>query len=126
MTHPLAVEILLAAAVAVALASCIGMVVMRDAFQRLHYLAPAACISPVLIMVAVLLEEGVKQAGIKAILVAAVTFVMNAVLSHATARALRIRELGQLLPRPEQKDVVPVIGVDVQPERVLPEEEQAA
>jgi multisubunit Na+/H+ antiporter MnhG subunit len=126
VSHPLAVEILLAIAFLVALASCIGMAVMHDAYQRLHYLAPAASISPVLIMVAVLLEEGVKQAGIKAILVAAVTFVMNAVLSHATARAFRIRELGQLLPRPEQQAGVPVVGVDVEPEKVLPDEEKAA
>jgi hypothetical protein len=55
-----------------------------------------------------------------------VPFVMNAALSHATARAFRIRELGQLLPRPEQPAVVPVLGVDVEPETVLPEEEKAA
>jgi multicomponent Na+:H+ antiporter subunit G len=124
--HPLAVGIVLASAVAVALASCVGMAVMRDPYQRLHYLAPAASISPALIMIAVLLEEGLKQAGIKAMLVATVTFVMNAALSHATARAFRIRELGQLLPRPEQPAVVPVLGVDVEPETVLPEEEKAA
>jgi multicomponent Na+:H+ antiporter subunit G len=124
--HPLAIKILLALAVAVALASCLGMAVMRDPYQKLHYLAPAASISPVLIMIAVLLEEGLKQAGIKAILVAAVTFIMNAVLSHATARAFRIRELGQLLPGRTQQAVVPLVGVDVKPERVLPEEEKAA
>ena len=126
MTHPLAVEILLALAVAVALASCIGMAVMRDPYQRLHYLSPASSISPVLIMIAVLLAEGLKQAGLKAILIAAATFVMNAVLSHATARAFRIRELGQLLPQPEQDAVVPVVGRDVDPKKLLPEEEQAA
>jgi multicomponent Na+:H+ antiporter subunit G len=124
--HPLATEVLLALAVAVALASCLGMAVMRDPYQKLHYLAPAASIGPVLIMIAVLLEEGLKQAGIKAILVAAVTFIMNAVLSHATARAFRIRELGQLLPGRTQQAVVPLVGVDVKPERVLPEEEKAA
>lgn len=126
MSHPLIIEILLAIAVLTALASCIGMLVMRDPYQRLHYLSPAASISPILIMVAVVLQEGLKQAGIKAILIAAVMFVMNAVLSHATARAFRIRELGQLLPRADQKDVVPIIGIDVEPEKVLPEEEKAA
>ena len=126
MTHALAIEILLAVAVIVAMASCIGMAVMRDPYQRLHYLSPASCISPVLIMMAVLLHEGLKQAGIKAILIAAMAFVMNAVLSHATARAFRIRQLGQLLPQAEEPGAVPVIGVDVEPEKLLPQEEKAA
>jgi len=126
VTHALAIEILLAVAVIVAMASCIGMAVMRDPYQRLHYLSPASCISPVLIMMAVLLHEGLKQAGIKAILIAAMAFVMNAVLSHATARAFRIRQLGQLLPPAEQPGAVPVIGVDVEPEKLLPQEEKAA
>jgi len=126
VTHALAIEILLAVAVIVAMASCIGMAVMRDPYQRLHYLSPASCISPVLIMMAVLLHEGLKQAGIKAILIAAMAFVMNAVLSHATARAFRIRQLGQLLPQAEEPGAVPVIGVDVEPEKLLPQEEKAA
>ncbi len=122
MKHQLSVEILLACAVAIAFVCTVGMLVMRDAYQRLHYLAPAASISPVLIMIAVLLEEKLTQSGIKSILVAAVMFVMNAILSHATARAFRIRELGQVLPRPDQGRV-PVV---VAPEETLPQEERAA
>jgi multisubunit Na+/H+ antiporter MnhG subunit len=125
MKHQLAVEVLLAFAVGIAFLCCIGMLVMRDAYQRLHYLAPASAISPFLIMIAVLVEEKLTQAGIKTILVVAVMFVMNAILSHATARAFRIRELGQVLPRPDQGHV-PVLGVDVEPEKTLPQEERVA
>ncbi len=125
MKHQLLVEVLLVLAVVIAFICCIGMMVMRDAYQRLHYLAPASSISPVLIMIAVLVEEKLTQAGIKAILVAAVMFVMNAILSHATARAFRIRELGQALPRSDQGHV-PIVGVDVAPEKMLPQEERAA
>ena len=68
MSHPPTIEVLLAIAVLTAMASCVGMLVMRDAYQRLHYLSPAASITPILIMIAVLLQEGLKQAGIKMIL----------------------------------------------------------
>ena len=91
----LAVTALLVLGVAVTLFSCLGVLVMRDAYDRLHYTTPAAVVAPAAIAAAVVLEERFSAAGIKAVLVALVLVVTNPVLSHATARAARIRQFGE-------------------------------
>jgi multicomponent Na+:H+ antiporter subunit G len=89
------VAALLVVGVGVTLACCVGVLVMRDAYDRLHYTAPATTIAPLAIAAAIVLEERLSAAGIKALLVALVLLVTNPVLTHATARAARIRELGE-------------------------------
>jgi monovalent cation/proton antiporter MnhG/PhaG subunit len=89
-----AVAVLLGAGVAVELASVLGMLLLRDAFDRLHFTAPATTLGPLAIAAAVVLRESFSQAGIKALLVAVVLLVTNPVLTHATARAARIRAHG--------------------------------
>jgi multicomponent Na+:H+ antiporter subunit G len=89
------VAALLVVAVLAVLVSCLGMLVMRDALDQLHYVAPAATIAPIAISVAVLLEEPLSSAGIKAVIVAVLLIITSPVLSHATARAARIREHGR-------------------------------
>jgi len=91
----LAVAALLALGVAVTWLSCLGVLLMRDPYDRLHYTAPAAALAPVPIAAAVVVTEGLSAAGIKAVLVAMVLVGTNPVLGHATARAARIREHGQ-------------------------------
>jgi multicomponent Na+:H+ antiporter subunit G len=91
----LAVAALLALGVAVTWLSCLGVLLMRDPYDRLHYTAPASALAPVLIAAAVVVTEGLSAAGIKALLVALVLVGTNPVLGHATARAARIRERGQ-------------------------------
>lgn len=100
----LAVTALLVVGVAVTLLSCAGVLLMRDPYDRLHYTAPAAVIPPVAIAAAVVLEERLSAAGIKALLIALVLVVTNPVLGHATARAARIREHGQWLVRDEEQE----------------------
>ena len=89
------------------LLSCVGVVVMRTALDRLHFTAPAGTIAPVLFAVAVLVEEPLSSAGVKAVIVAVLIVVTTPSLSHATARAARIREHGRfkLLPGDEDEDV---------------------
>ena len=91
----LAVAALLTLGVAVTWLSCLGVLLMRDPYDRLHYTAPASVLAPVLIAAAVVVTEGLSAAGIKALLVAFVLVATNPVLGHATARAARIRERGQ-------------------------------
>jgi monovalent cation/proton antiporter MnhG/PhaG subunit len=91
----LAVAALLALGIAVTWLSCLGVLLMRDPYDRLHYTAPAAALAPVLIAAAVVVEQGLSAAGIKAVLIALVLVGTNPVLGHATARAARIREHGQ-------------------------------
>lgn len=90
-----AVAILLAAAAGSALLTALGVLFSRDVYQRLHFLAPAATIGVVSVAAAIVLREGLDQAGIKAILTGVVLFVMNPVLTHATARAARVHQRGR-------------------------------
>lgn len=103
MTHPHAVAILLGVSVVITLLSAVGLLAMRDPYQRVHYIGPVASISAACIAAAVLLTEGLNQAGIKAIVSAGLLLLMNAVLSHATARAARIRQFGDWRPQPGER-----------------------
>ena len=96
------VGLLLAGGVASVLLSCVGLVVMRTAMDRLHFTAPAGTIAPVLFAVAVLVEEPLSSAGIKAAIVALLIIVTTPSLSHATARAARIREHGRFKVLPHE------------------------
>ena len=100
----LAVLLLLALGVGVTLLSCVGVLVMRDAYDRLHYTGPAAVLAPVAIAAAVVLEERLSAAGVKAVLVALVLVGTNPVLGHATARAARIRQFGEWTVREEERE----------------------
>src|SRR5579871_2078268 len=85
------VAVLVGLGVAVELACCVGVLVMADAYDKLHYLGPASIVGPLLIAMAVLVGESFSQAGIKALLTAALLILSSPVLTHATARALYIR-----------------------------------
>jgi multicomponent Na+:H+ antiporter subunit G len=88
------VALLLAFGVALVLLSCAGVVAMRDPLDRLHFTSPAATIAPVLFTAAVLVEEPLSSAGIKAVIVAILIVATTPVLTHATARAAHIRRHG--------------------------------
>lgn len=92
------VVVLLTLGVGIELACCLGVLVMRDAYDKLHYLGPAAIVGPLAIAVAVVVKESLSQAGIKALLVAALMIVASPVLTHATARALYIRRRDHVEP----------------------------
>jgi len=94
----LAVAALLVVGIGVTLASCLGVLLMRNAYDRLHYTAPATTLAPLAVAAAVLVAEGPSAAGVKAVLVAIVLLVTNPVLTHATARAARIRKFGEWRP----------------------------
>lgn len=95
-----AVAVLLVVGVGIELACCIGVLVMRSLYDKLHYTSPATTVGALAIAAAVVVEESFTQAGIKAILVFLVMLVTNPVLTHATARAARVRELGRWQPGP--------------------------
>jgi monovalent cation/proton antiporter MnhG/PhaG subunit len=90
-----AVAVLLGFGVGVELGCAVGVLVMRDVYDRLHYTAPATALGPPAIAAAIVLRESFSQAGVKAILVALALLVTNPVLTHATARAARVREYGE-------------------------------
>ncbi len=98
----IAIQVLLALAVVIALLSCLGILLMKDFYERLHYLAPVTTVSALCILLAVTIQEGWGQATIKTILVFLVLLLINAVLTHATARAARVRTLGHWTPDPSE------------------------
>lgn len=93
------VDVLLFAGVLMLLACALGVLVMGSAYDRLHY-ASAAGWAAALIALAILVRESVSLIADKALLTAAVLVVCGPVLSHATARAGRIRERGEWNPPP--------------------------
>jgi multicomponent Na+:H+ antiporter subunit G len=92
------VDVLLVLGVTVELLCCVGVLVMEDAYDKLHYLGPAAIVGPLAIAAAIVVRESFSQAGIKALLTAGLLIVASPVMSHATARALYIRQRDHLEP----------------------------
>ena len=88
------VGVLLAAAVAVQWLCCLGVLRMRGAYNRLHFLGPASLLGPGLIAGAVLVDGASAEGSVKAVLLAVILLTMGPVVSHALARAARVRETG--------------------------------
>ncbi len=108
--HPIATGILLGLAVGLAVLCSFGMAIMRNAFQKLNFTSPIVSISCLLIVIAVFLEESEAQARLKVVLIAVLLFCLNAVLTHATAKATRIRKAGHWEVKPEER--IPLHGKD--------------
>lgn len=98
------VALLLCLGVAAALMSCLGVLLMGNALDRLHFTAPAGAVSPVLFAAAVFVEEPFTSAAVKAVLIAGLVIVTTPVLTHATARAARVREHGEWKVLAEELD----------------------
>jgi multicomponent Na+:H+ antiporter subunit G len=86
------VDVLVGLAVTMNLLSAVGAMVMKDAYQRLHYLAPPSSLAPLLLTIALFVGEPDHQAGFKMLLVLLLVNAINGVVTHATARAARIRD----------------------------------
>lgn len=85
----LAVDVLLGCGVAAALVCCLGVLVMRSTFDRLHYAAAATTVPAFLVLAAVLVREHLSSGGLTAIGAVGLMFLLNPVLLTATARAIR-------------------------------------
>lgn len=99
----IAVEVFLAIAVLSAWVCCIGIVVVPNFYERLHYLATVTTISAFSIFIAVVIEEGWGQATVKTTLTCVLLLLINAVVTHATARAARVRTLGHWSSDPHEQ-----------------------
>jgi multicomponent Na+:H+ antiporter subunit G len=89
-----AADVLLGLAVAVVLASSLGVLVMRDVYQKLHFVTPVSLIAPALVAVAVLVQQGFSENTVETWLALLFLIVAGPFLTHATIRAARIRETG--------------------------------
>ena len=90
--HEIAVHVLVWTAVATELVCCVGIVAARNALARLHYAAASSTLGPILVAVAIAVEEGVRSVAAAAVLVVAMFLLFgNPAVTVATARAARAR-----------------------------------
>ncbi len=101
--HQIVLDTFLWAGVISAAFAAIAFPISPQLLDRLHYMAPVADVSAVLILIAVIMQEGWHQAAFKTALICVVLVIMNAVLAHATARAARVREYGHWNPQPHEQ-----------------------
>lgn len=104
MVREVAVDILLALAVAVVLASSLGVLVMRDAVRKVHYLGPLSVVAPTLVGLAVLVQSGWSSRSAQTWLAVLLVVIASPYLSHATTRAARIRSHGDWRQSGAQSD----------------------
>jgi len=87
-------DILLGLAVALVLGSSVGVLVMRDVYQKIHFVTPAALVAPLAVGLAVLVQSGATIVTAQTWLTLLFVVIAGPVLAHATIRAARIRERG--------------------------------
>jgi multicomponent Na+:H+ antiporter subunit G len=97
-----AVAVLLTLGVASALMGAVGLLATRNAYDQLHFTGPATVIGPLALAAAVLVEEPLSSAGVKAAILALIMVFTGPILLHATARAARIRERGRWVVTPQE------------------------
>jgi multisubunit Na+/H+ antiporter MnhG subunit len=107
VVREVAVVILVAVSAILTALSSVGVLAMRDPYQRLHYIAPPA-ISAFLLVAALALDDAGAEACIKGLLVAVLLNVSNGILTHATARAAFVHQRGKWPPDPGE--ATPVEG----------------
>ena len=106
----LVIEVLVYAALTLALAASWLMLRMRDEYQMLHFLSPPASLSAIFITVAIFLQQGRKPESFKALFIVGILLMINSVVTHATARAFRLRKIENW--RPREGEEVPVQAGD--------------
>jgi multisubunit Na+/H+ antiporter MnhG subunit len=87
-------DVLLGLAVVIVAGASLGVLLMRDAYQKLHFVTPAALVAPTLVALAVLLQMGLYENTGETFLALFFLVIAGPYLSHATMRAIRVREKG--------------------------------
>ncbi|MBV9365732.1 MAG: monovalent cation/H(+) antiporter subunit G [Solirubrobacterales bacterium] len=85
------------------LIAVLGICVMRDAYDRLHYVGLAG-FGALIIGLAVLIRESFSLIGDKALLVGVILVLTGPILVQTTARSLLIRELGDWRTKARQEE----------------------
>jgi multicomponent Na+:H+ antiporter subunit G len=96
-------DILLGMAVLIVVGASLGVLLMRDAYQKLHFVTPAALVAPLLVALAILAQVGVYENTGETFLALLFMVIAGPFLSHATMRAIRVREKGDWRPHKRAK-----------------------
>ncbi len=91
----IAIDVLLAVGSVTTVLSAIAVPTRKDFYERLHYLSPPATVGIGCFVAAIAIDKHFSQITIKACVIFVVLLFMNAILTHATARAARIRQFGR-------------------------------
>jgi multicomponent Na+:H+ antiporter subunit G len=97
-----AVDVFLWLGVALTLVGCLGVVLMRTVYDRLHFSSPTI-LGAVCIATAVVIQKSFSLVGDKSVLVAVLLIVLSPLVTHATGRAARLVEHGDW--RVEEEEV---------------------
>jgi multicomponent Na+:H+ antiporter subunit G len=87
-------DVLLGFAVVIVGASSLGVLLMPDVFQKLHYVAPVSTLAPLLVAVGVTVSLGWAEGTTESWLALLFMAGTSPVLTHATARAAHVRAAG--------------------------------
>ena len=98
MVREVLCDVLLGLAVVTVAGAALGLLLMRDAYQKLHFVTPVALVAPVLVTLAVLVRMGLTENTGETCLALLFLVIAGPYLSHATMRALRVREKGDWRP----------------------------
>ncbi len=82
--------------------SCLGVLVLRGVFERLHFSSPAV-LGATFVAVAVVIKESFSVIGDQVLVIAVFLLLASPILTHATARAARVDAHGEWELRPEEK-----------------------
>jgi multisubunit Na+/H+ antiporter MnhG subunit len=94
MVREVVADVLLGLAVVTVAGAALGVLLMRDAYQKLHFVTPAALVAPVLVALAVLVQMGLYENTGETCVALFFMVIAGPYLSHATMRAIRVREKG--------------------------------
>lgn len=86
-------QVLLCLGALAALVACVGMIAVRDVYDRLHYAGPVVT-AAILVAAAIWVRFGPSLIMVKALLTAGFLLVCGPLLAHATALAARTAEHG--------------------------------
>jgi multisubunit Na+/H+ antiporter MnhG subunit len=104
LTREIIADVLLGLAVLTVAASAVGVATAPDAYARLHYVTPAAVVAPVLVALAVFVTEGLNVNTGETVVALVFMIAAAPFLSHATVRAIRVRETGGWRGHPPTED----------------------
>jgi multisubunit Na+/H+ antiporter MnhG subunit len=96
-------DVLLVAGGVLEVLAVLGLCLMRDVYDRLHYVGLAG-FGALLVAVAILVRESFSLIGNKALLVGVLVVISGPVLAQTTARSLLIREHGDWRARLPEGD----------------------
>ena len=97
--HGVVVDGMLGVVVISTWAGVVGMWRMPEPMQALHYISLPGSVGVAALTAAVFAETGMSSEAWKMLLIAIVMLGINSVVTHATARAFRTRELGHWQPK---------------------------